>query len=277
MNKYILSISVIVVAISLTACGGGSGGGGVDDVGDGSASGTTCLNNNVSSVDTGNGCLQLLTSRSIEKPRILWVFLHGDGSDGGASDYIFNKLKGLAGGDSVAVGMIRPGYFTSDGRVSTGPDSDRRFGNYTQAVTDTLAAGLSKLKAHYEPDELIVVGHSGGAALAALISSFHPNVADRTVLAACPCNLPQWTNTNENTLFTSLSPHRYVNQLSTEVPVLVVVGENDTNTFPQISIDYTVLAQTAGVMATYEVIAGSNHNGIIGSQLIALILQWTNN
>lgn len=265
MKMHARWFSVIVI-LFLTACSGGGG------------SSNNCEDDKVNSVDTGNGCIQLLTSTSLSKPRILWVFIHGDGN----SDYLFNFLSSLADNDSVAVGVIRPGYVTADGRLSTGPDSDRDFDHYTQAVTDTLAAGISKLKTHYDPDELIVVGHSGGAALTSLIASFYPDLIDREVLVSCPCNIPEWRRLragNNEPWIRSLSPHDHVNGLNTQVPLVAIVGAEDTNTYPQLSIDYAALAQTAGVMATHEVIAGADHDGVIldSQPLTDVISQWITN
>lgn len=266
MNPF--RINTLTLILLLSACGNGGGD-------------TPCNNDNTTSVDTSNGCLQLITSKKIERPRILWVILHGDGSNGGQSSFTTESLSDLAETDSVAVGMIRPGYFTRDSRTSTGPDSDRRFDHYTEDVVATLASGLSILKAHYQPEELIVIGHSGGAALTALISSFYPDLIDRSILVACPCNVPEWrvSRRGTNTWLRSLSPHDYINDLSASMPIAAIVGEDDSNTYPQLSIDYVALAQTAGVMATQEVLPSLGHNDIISnnSALKAFIRQWVNN
>jgi hypothetical protein len=63
------------------------------------------------------------------------------------------------------------------------------------------------------------------------------------------------------------------------MPIAAIVGEDDSNTYPQLSIDYVALAQTAGVMATQEVLPSLSHNDIISnnSALKAFIRQWVNN
>jgi pimeloyl-ACP methyl ester carboxylesterase len=253
-----------MLVLILTGCGGG----GV----------AVCADDNVTSVETAKGCLQLLSTSPVVTPRILWVFIHGDGSSGQASDGLFDQLSGLAASDSMAIGLIRPAYFTLDGRRSTGPESDRRYDHYTQAAVDNIADGLMVLKTHYQPDELVVVGHSGGAAITALVSSFYPGLIDKTVLVACPCNVPEWRiyRRGTNNWPRSLSPHNYVNQLDTSVPLLAIVGSGDTNTYPQLSIDYVALAQTAGVNASYEIVPGASHGGIVFDRepLMTFLSQW---
>ncbi|MEM7294297.1 MAG: alpha/beta fold hydrolase [Pseudomonadota bacterium] len=203
------------------------------------------------------------------------MLIHGDGN----GQYLFEQLRGLADDDRMMIGIVRPGYFSSNGAESTGPDSDRNFDHYTRAVTDTLAVAITQVKNHYQPAELIILGHSGGAALAGLIASFYPSLADRIILVACPCNVPQWRmlrDGNNEPWPRSLSPHSVVGQLNTGVPLLAVVGADDTNTFPQLTIDYVALAQSAGVTASHEVVAGADHDGIVVNTqaLIDIVFDW---
>lgn len=259
-NRYIPLLFVLAL---FTACGGKSG------------EERPCENDNTNSVDTSNGCLRLLSSALVENPRYLWILIHGDGSNGGPSDGFYRSRSDLATTESMVVAIMRPGYFDSNGNTSSGPDSDRRHDQYTEAVVDTLAAGLSNLKLHYQPEEMIVVGYSGGAALTALIASFYPDLIDTAVLAACPCNVPEWRTHRRgyNNWPRSLSPHDYVTDVSPNTRLLAIVGDEDTNTYPQLTIDYIALLQTAGVMANYEVLSGETHNSIIGSDNLLGLLQ----
>ncbi|MGK0271211.1 MAG: pimeloyl-ACP methyl ester carboxylesterase [Cocleimonas sp.] len=261
--------SVLMLLILLTACGGGN------DV-----SAIPCADDNVQAIEMESGCVQLLSTPPVENPRILWILIHGDGSSGSASDGMFNQLSSLAGSDSMAIGLIRPGYFTLDNRRSTGPESDRRFDHYTQATTDYIADAIVELKDHYQPDQTVVVGHSGGAAMTALVSSFYPGLIDKSVLVACPCNVPEWRvfRRGANNWLRSLSPIDYVDQLDPSVPLVAIVGSEDENTYSQLTIDYISLAQTAGVIANYEIIPNRDHNGIINDSapLISFLTQWVN-
>ncbi len=259
---------ILFILTLLTACGGGGS----------SNSARVCENDNVQSVDTSNGCLRLISSRTIENPRYLWILLHGDRGDSsnGDSSDDFNQIRSdLVTGGSMVVAMIRPGYVDNNSNRSSGPDADRDFDNYTEAVVDTLAAGISILKTHYEPEQVIVVGYSGGAALTALTTSFYPDLIDIAVLAACPCNVPEWRihRRGFNNWPRSLSPHDYVNEVSTSTPLYAIVGDEDTNTYSQLTIDYIGLLQTAGVMASYEVLTGETHNSIRGSDGLLAFLQ----
>ncbi len=258
---------LFIMLALLTGCGGGGGGS--------DSASRACENDNVRSVDTSNGCLRLISSRTIENPRYLWVLIHGDRGHGLPSDDFSQIRPDLVNPDSMVVSLVRPGYLGSNLNPSSGPDSDRDYDNYTEAVIDTLAAGISILKTHYQPEQMIVVGYSGGAALTALTASFYPDLIDTAVLVACPCNVPEWRTHRRgfNNWPRSLSPHDYVNEVSTNTPVFAIVGDGDTNTYSQLTIDYVALLQTAGVMASHEILTGETHNSIRGSNALLTYLQ----
>ncbi len=178
---------------------------------------------------------------------------------------MFLQLNQLVSPGSMAIGMIRPGYYTLNGRYSTGPESDRRYDHYTQAAADYIADGLLSLKSHYQPERLIVVGYSGGAAMTALVTSFYPGLIDQSVLVACPCNVPEWRihRRGTNNWPRSLSPHDYVSQIERFTSVLAIVGDQDENTYPQLTIDYADLGNAGGVGIRYEIIPNRDHSGII--------------
>ncbi len=63
----------------------------------------------------GSGCLVIETTGVASTDPTLIVFIHGDGSRGGASDYMFKYARTYGAENIISIGLIRPGYFVSDG------------------------------------------------------------------------------------------------------------------------------------------------------------------
>ena len=90
--------------------------------------------------------------------------------------------------------IARPGWKVkkrkSDGGDSRGVD---RGDNYIFIRDiEPVALAIKKLKEHYKPEELILFGYSGGAALTGVIIGKYSGLIDHAILAACPCNVPEW-------------------------------------------------------------------------------------
>ena len=80
--------------------------------------------------------------------------------------------------------MLRPGYFDSNGKKSSGYDYGRK-DSYTSKYVDAIANALSTLKKHYRAKKLVVMGYSGGAAIAGVIIGRTPGIVDAAVLVSC--------------------------------------------------------------------------------------------
>jgi alpha-beta hydrolase superfamily lysophospholipase len=96
---------------------------------------------------------------------ILVVVVHGDSPDGPPTyQYRFAERAAATISDAVVAAVLRPGY--SDGEDSS--DGMRGYttgDNWTPEVVDGVAAVLFELKDKYHPRRVILVGHSGGAAI----------------------------------------------------------------------------------------------------------------
>ena len=139
---------------------------------------------------------------------VLVVVLHGDLPDPTPSyQYAFAQIVTQGAGaatmpegvrtrignppraeDTVAVGILRPGYTDNAGDRSDGDMGNAADDNYTPEVTDAIAIAVSSLKQTFAARRVILVGHSGGAAIAANILGRHPDVADAALLVACACD-----------------------------------------------------------------------------------------
>ena len=80
----------------------------------------SCSADNVTRVAANDECLVIETFGSTADRNQLIVFIHGDGTSGGPSDYL-KSIAAMYGADGViSVMLIRPGYFDRNKNTSTG-------------------------------------------------------------------------------------------------------------------------------------------------------------
>lgn len=216
-------------------------------------------------------CLVIQTTKpaSTQKARNLLVYLHGDSSRGGLYDRHFKHFAPLASADTVFVGLIRPGYADAKKNASTG---DKMGGgdNYTAHNVDAVANALQTLKTKYGASRVVVVGYSGGAATAGVILGRHPELIDRAVLIACPCDLnirrQGWA---KNIVRRSISPHEVADKVFKTVQVTAITGDADVNTTPAQITGYIATLKARGVKARYLEVPKATHDaGILGTKLL---------
>jgi predicted esterase len=187
----------------------------------------------------------------------LVVAIHGDGSDGGPSDYMASFVRGLARPGVVGVVLVRPGYATADGRISGGSTNGRR-DNYTAGNVAAVGAAIGALRARHRAGRVVVVGHSGGAAIAGVLIGQRPGLIQGAVLAACPCDVPRWRTTRSGPWPRSLSPHSFAGGVSRATRVVAITGASDTNTTPDLAEAYVRALAARGVPARF-VSTGAGH------------------
>ena len=208
-------------------------------------------------------CLVIRTFRPAspaEAPKLL-VFLHGDLSDGGAADYIYDLARDAVADGRVVVALLRPGYFDSAGNQSSG-DNGNRQDSYTKHNVDAIAAALKALREHHKASHLVVVGHSGGAAISGVILGRHPGVADAAVLAACPCFVAEW-RAGRRRWTQSLSPDEVIKHVPVATRVLALTGDADDRTRPTLAADYVNALVKRGLPARFELVPGASHNEVV--------------
>jgi pimeloyl-ACP methyl ester carboxylesterase len=202
-------------------------------------------------------------------PRVLVVFLHGDNggrielkADSGAAAMLAEKLQ------TVTVALQRPGYSselgTSDGRSGPGDD------DYTPQNIEILAAALNNLRKLNPGKKVLLVGHSGGAAMVALLAGRFPGSADAYLLAACPCDVPawrQWRNSaaGKKGAWTSLSPLAEAEKMPPGTLISLVVGNKDENTLPLFSESYARALQARGLKTRVTYAMNATHVSVLRS------------
>lgn len=229
-------------------------------------------------VQAGPACLVLKVHAAPAGPdRALALIVHGDGQGFLEAGYLA-RLDGLAQrlvqarpGDGV-VFVQRPGYQSPLGR-SEGR-AKRQDDDYTAENVQLLAAALKALREAWQPARAVWIGHSGGAALGALVLGRARGLADAAVLAGCPCGpIGQWrTHRNQSrgrpgdSLWPeSLSPPEHMEGLGPGTAVVLLTGERDDNTLARFNEAWVERARARGADARQIVLPGVGHGGVIES------------
>ncbi len=209
-----------------------------------------------------NNCLRLVTTDTLSNPEELIIYLHGDYGVGGAS-YMSTLGAQFKNPSRLNVALIRPGYFDDEGNFSTGnnlgvttTNISGRLDNYTLENIDIIGNAIINLKNHYKPKRLILIGHSGGAAIAALILNNYPQLANGALLINCPCDVrqfrPDWKK--------SLSPIQHVSQVSNTAVIHVLSGALDDVVMPEMGKLYAQQLNQKGIPAKFYLGLGMGHN-----------------
>jgi pimeloyl-ACP methyl ester carboxylesterase len=151
--------------------------------------------------------------------------------------------------DVVAAGILRPGYTDNAGDRSDGERGQARGDNFTADVTDAVAHAVRSLKADVMARRVVLVGHSGGGTIAAIVLGRHPDLADAALLVACGCGATR-----------SLQPLDHAAGVRSGVVVRLLVGDQDEVTPPDQSHRYAAALQKRGVDARVTVLPGLGHN-----------------
>lgn len=208
---------------------------------------------------------------------VLVVVLHGDSPRKPPSyHYRFAAAIAEQNADVVAVGLLRPGYPDPAGNVSSGIRGVMNGDNYNERNTRSIAAGIVELRSRWNARKVIVVGHSGGAALTANVLGQHPGAIDAAVLVSCPCDVAKWRShlfdalpaasprrlTVKRDTGDTLSPIDVVSGIRGGVPVRLIVGAEDDNTIPALSIDYMAAAKALGKDVQLQTLSGVGHEAL---------------
>jgi pimeloyl-ACP methyl ester carboxylesterase len=210
----------------------------------------------------------------------LLVVLHGDApfvNPGYQYTFAYRLAEKIPG--ACVVGLLRPGYADPFGAKS---DGDRGFAsgeNYTASVSSDIAAAIQQLKAQWTPSEVFLIGHSGGAAVAANIAAVSPGLIQHAFLVGCPCDIDPFRRHMARLQWSplwllpvrSLSPLDTVSQMSTGTEVTAISGANDPLTLPQYAQDYVAKARSQGITASMVVIPGKGHEILLDPAVIELV------
>jgi alpha-beta hydrolase superfamily lysophospholipase len=216
---------------------------------------------------------QRLKTRIYENPAlsqqpILIVVLHGDSPDQPPTyQYRFAKNAAAAIPDAVVAAVLRPGYSDGEDR-SDGMRGETTGDNYTPEVVNAVATAIAELKSRYHPRRVIVVGHSGGAAIAGNLLGQQGTTVDAALLVSCPCDLAAWREHMNSVKggaiwerpVRSLSPLALIDGIPAATKISLLVGSDDQITPPALTLAYADALRSHNVGVTVVVAPGLPHN-----------------
>jgi len=183
--------------------------------------------------------------------------------------------------DVVAVGILRPAYTDNRGDRSDGDMGNAALDNFTPEVVDAIAGAVNQLKEKFEARYVVLVGHSGGAAIAANILGRHPESANAALLVACACDpdaerartkqtrgSPIWQGSTQ-----SLQPLTLVPGVRADVIVRGIVGEKDDMGLREDSLRYSQALQERGVNAQIKIAPSLGHNILLTAPVLDAVAE----
>jgi alpha-beta hydrolase superfamily lysophospholipase len=200
---------------------------------------------------------------------VLVVVLHGDLDAAYHYAVAANAAKQIRG--IVVAALVRPGYTDDAGDTSDGRKGDTTGDNYTPEVLNQLDAAIHQLSAELHPSAVVLMGHSGGAAISADLLAWDKGLAKAALLLSCPCDVPAWRK-HMKTLhpfpqwdlpITSVSPMDVVDKISPKVRISLIVGEKDTTAPPEFTQEYASALRKHGIEPKVIVLPGRDHNLVV--------------
>jgi alpha-beta hydrolase superfamily lysophospholipase len=200
--------------------------------------------------------------------KTLVFVLHGDAPFIKPSyHYAFAKDAATISGVR-AIGILRPGYEDKDGDVSPGVRGLTTGDNYTPDRVAAIASSIAAIERHYPRARRIIVGHSGGAAIAADLAALRPDLVDGILLVSCPCNLPTWRAFMKRKIpaapfdapVDSYDSIALVSRLRPDLKVSMMVGSADDTAPPPLTEAYAAAARSRGIAVDLRILPGKPHD-----------------
>ena len=206
---------------------------------------------------------------------VLVVWLHGDLGPGSEPYALTQQIASLSD-NVVAAAILRPGYTDAEGDRSAGRKGRAIGDNYTAQAVDDVHAVIERLSARFHPRAVIVMGHSGGAGVAANLLGRHPEDADAAVLIACSCDpkgfmerfVREHPGIPKGLPNPSLSPLDLAPRVPRKTLVRMVVGSKDTVVLVQPSQAYAAALKRNGVDVRLVIANGADHVSVLGTEAV---------
>lgn len=216
---------------------------------------------NVKMVSGKEHCFQIVTYYPKSTSSTLTVALHGSLSRGGDADYIRRVARRAARYGSVGVAMALPGY-TIDGRTSSGVAiRDKEFSDkYTIGDMNSVAAAVANLKKHHGAKRIIMVGHSFGAGVSAVITGNSAPLVDVAILVGCPCDLDKFRYSHGREPYPNgENPIYYMKGVPKTSRIIAINGARDKAVQSFIPREYIEKARQLGLNAEFHEVPKAGH------------------
>ena len=231
-------------------------------------------------IPAGRLKLRVYRSEQLSTHPLLIFVLHGDiAQPPPAYQYDFARSVTAQVQDVIAAGVLRPGYSDPSGDKSSGVLGNWAGDNYTAEVVDAIVRAVEQLRTASGARAVILVGHSGGAAIAADMIGRYPRLAQGVLLVSCPCDVPAWRAYMKDKRppqqaeiwegpVASLSPVTLAAEVARTTRVRLVVGSADDVAPPRFSQEYAQALARHGVDVELKIEAGLEHNILLAPVVI---------
>jgi pimeloyl-ACP methyl ester carboxylesterase len=211
---------------------------------------------------------------------VLVIVLHGDApfSKPGYQDTFAAKVA-AADSDVIVAAILRPGYTDPQGNTSEGERGQTTGDNYNARNVDAIAAAIGELRQRFQARRLVVVGHSGGAAITANILGRHPALLEAALLVSCPCDVERWReHMLQKTGFAgfrgpiaTLSPIDQVSAIADRATISMIVGDTDDVAPPSLSEAYRAAAARLGKQVQLAELKDQGHEILLNPAVLQAV------
>lgn len=179
------------------------------------------------------------------------------------------------------VALLRPGFADPYGGRSDGERGNASGDDYTKEVVEDLSRAIESLRNQFFATSVVLIGHSGGAAIAANLTAASPRLVDLLIPVSCPCNVPEFRKRMARQQLNpfwlwpsdSVSPLATVEQLGT-TRIRAITGEDDSITVVPYARAYIDAAKERGLDATLTVLPERGHEILNDEAVLELARQW---
>lgn len=217
-----------------------------------------------------SGCLVMRRYGSTDAA-VMVVWLHGNITAGGPANAHFRLAERAAvdhaGHKLLTVALVRPGYPDGSGATSSGRDGGRA-DNWRRATVDDIGTAIERLRQHFLPERVVIAGHSGGAAIAAVLMGLKPDLAQAALLVACPCDLTAWRQGKPGPTWTSEDPLRWVDQVNPSARIVALTGSHVDTTPAALARTFIERLRARGMDASFDRVPDAGHVDVLGSASI---------
>ena len=212
------------------------------------------------------GCVGLLQLGTIDKSRKkLVIFMEGDYRGREPNNVKQHYPMSAAIKDEKEninfFYLARTGHKYSGRKRSVGKRTNSQMSGSWNAVYkkswDAIrlsGAAIKKLKEYYQPDELVVMGHSGGAGDTLMIAGKMPGLIDKAIVSGCDC-LSGWPDNKNNPWE---SPANQIAHIDPKTKITIITGEKDRETPTAFSVEYAKRAKEQGLNVELHVVKGGH-------------------